>query len=507
MGSPIVNLDTCAREPIHIPGAIQPHGVLFVLREPDLTVVQVSDNVTEYLGVPEDRILNHDISAFLDPEQRERVKFALDSVDPRDNNPVDLQLMSKNDRGYLDGFVHRHDGFSFLEIESAAVATNARFLDFYKVTSRLSSRLHATPDLQSLLDEAARGIREITGFERVMIYRFSESFEGEVIAEARADHADSFQGLWFPASDIPEQARRLYVLNPIRSIADSIYTPCPIVPAINPETRRPVDLSFASLRSVSPIHCEYLQNMGVRASMSISILRAGKLWGLVVCHHSTPKIVPYELRRACTFIGEMLSSEIARREVEGEATYQSKTTLTMARLLELMATSSNPLLGLIQSSPNLLDLVPASGAAVIEGGKANMLGSTPGYEDIMQLMGLLENTRPGSTFVTRSLKNTIPISDSLRSLASGLIALHIDRNPATYVMFFRPERAETVSWGGNPNKPAIADEDGFRLSPRKSFEAWREEVLGYAEPWNPTEIRAASELRNLIGVVTYSRGT
>jgi chemotaxis family two-component system sensor kinase Cph1 len=501
----VVNLESCAREPIHIPGAIQPHGLLFVLREPDLTILQVSDNVPAALNLPIDAILNHPLSSIFDSAQRDRVQFALDSLEPRDNNPVDLQLQTHNGMGPLDGFVHHHGGFSFLELEPAAVAYNARFLEFYKTISRITTRLHTAPTLPALLDIAAAGIREMTGFDRVLIYRFAENFEGEVVAEAKATGLDPFLGLWFPASDIPEQARRLYTLNPVRSIMDAAYQPAYLLPVLNPDTGRPTDLSFAGLRSVSPIHCEYLINMGVTASMSVSILREGRLWGLVSCHHNTPRMVPYEMRKACTFVGQVISTEIARRESELETAYFSRITLTQARFLELMASAPDPLLGLIHASPTLLDFIPCDGVAIVASGKADMLGFTPGYLDVLNLVDRLQDSGVPSTFHTTSLKNHFPITEALRATASGLIALQVERDPATYILFFRPEVSATVTWGGNPEKPVIPTDDGFRLSPRKSFEKWTEEVSGRSLPWTPLEIRGATDLRNLIAVVLHSR--
>ena len=502
----VVNLDNCAREPIHIPGAIQAHGLLFVLREPELTVIQMSDNVAESLGIPEVDILNQPLTSFLSVEQRARVRFALDSADPRDSNPVDLKLQPKNGAGKLDGFVHHNDGFSFLELEPASLEYNAQFLEFYKLISKLTSNLHNTSTLAALLEEAARGVRAMTRFERVMIYRFADNFEGEVLAEARGEQYGPFLGLWFPASDIPEQARNLYVHNPIRAIVDSAYQPVYITPAINPDTQRPVDLSHASLRSVSPLHCEYLRNMGVRASMSVSILRDDKLWGLIACHHHEPRHVPYELRKACTFIGEVISSEISRREIEQESQYHSRATLIQAKFLELMAGAPHALISLISGSPNLLDLIPCEGAAVVSGDKADMIGNTPGYADLVQILGLFESADLPSTFVTRSLKNHFPLTEAMRATASGVIALEIERTPPTYVFFFRPEVPQTVKWGGDPTKPVDPSEDGYRLSPRKSFEIWKEEIKGYSLPWTRVEVQAATDLRNLISVVLYSRG-
>ncbi|SEB45445.1 GAF domain-containing protein [Terriglobus roseus] len=501
----VVDLEACAREPIHIPGAIQPHGLLFVLREPELIIAQVSENAEWMLGKPVDQLLGKDISSFLDTSQIAKVRFALDSVDPRDNNPVELGLFASNTESQFDGFVHRHDGFSYLELEAASLTAGARFLDFYKRVSHLTSKLHATSSLAEMLRESTQGIRSMTGFDRVMIYRFAESNEGEVVAETVAEGVDSFLGLWYPASDIPEQARRLYLLNPIRNIVDVDYTPAAIIPVINPDSGRPADLSFAALRSVSPTHCEYLKNMGVAASMSVSIILDGRLWGLIACHHQAPKFVSYEVRKACTFIGQVLSGEISRRETLESSAYQSHATSMQASFLELMAGSANPLLGLVNYSPTLLDLIPADGVAVVLGEKTHLLGTTPGYDDLMQLIRQLQSAGMASTFVTRSLKNHFPLTEAMRDTASGLIALLIQREPATYIFFFRSEVARTVLWGGNPEKPVVPSDDGFRVGPRKSFEAWKEQMTGQSLPWSKNEIRAAQELRNLVTVVMYGK--
>ncbi len=505
MKEEILDLDLCAREPIHIPGAIQPHGLMFVLREPELTILQVSANIQSLLGTPADRLLGKPLSAILSQKQEEGVRFALDSVDPRDNNPVELALATTKDGETLDGFVHRVDGFSVLELEPATLAQNARFLSFYKIINRLTTSLHNAVDMGSLWNEAARGIREMTGFDRVLIYRFAPSFEGEVVAEAKIETADSFLGLWFPASDIPEQARRLYTLNPIRNVVDADYVPTPLVPALNPDSGRPMDLSHSGLRSVSPVHCEYLRNMGVAASMSVSILREGRLWGLVACHHPTPRFIPYEIRKACTFIGEVLSTEIQRREVQKESEYQSSAIAIQAKFLEMMSTAPNPLLGLVNSTPTLTDLIPADGAAVITDDTAHMLGSTPSYTELLDLVKLLDAAEVPNLFATGSLQNHFPVTADMRSTASGLIALRIGQQPSHHVLFFRPELPQTASWGGNPEKPVMVSDDGMRLSPRKSFEAWKEEVKGQAAPWSETELRVANELRNLINVVSYNR--
>jgi len=465
----IVNLDNCAREPIHIPGAIQPHGVLFVLTEPELAVVQVSENCKQILGLSAVEVQKSGLSTFLDAGQIELVRFALSSSDPEDNNPVKLQLNLGRGAAELDAVVHRHDGFSILELEPSTPANDTYFLDFFKTVSKVTSRLQAATTLNFLMDEAAEGFRQITGFDRVMIYRFAESGAGEVIAESKIEEAEPYLGLWYPATDIPEQARRMYILNPIRCIPDAGYKPVPLVPILNPISRRPTDLTHASLRSVSPIHCEYLKNMGVTGSMSVSLVRDGRLWGMVSCHHFSARYVPFESRKASTFLGQVLSGEIARREIEAESAYSAHSNATQAKFLELMAASPNLLPGLLNFEPNLLDLIPAAGVAVVNGEGVEVLGSTPDDAEIFSIVGALRAAGTPPTFATNTLKNHFVSAEGMTKSASGVIALTISLDPPKYVLFFRPEMAQTVTWSGDPNKPVIPTEDGFRLSPRKSF--------------------------------------
>jgi light-regulated signal transduction histidine kinase (bacteriophytochrome) len=334
-----------------------------------------------------------------------------------------------------------------------------------------------------------------------MIYRFSDSGDGQVVAESKNDDLEPYLGLWYPASDIPEQARRMYVLNPIRSIPDARYSPVPLVPVINPDSQRPIDLSYSTLRSVSPIHCEYLTNMGVAASTSGSIVRDGRLWGLIACHHMSPKWLAYEVRAACTFLGQVLATEIAQHEARQESAYTTRSTALLAKFLDLMVTASHPLIGLINSSPNLLDLVPSTGAAVVIGDKVQTLGITPGYLDLLSLIRALRGVDAPSTFATKSLRYHFPALVSIADTSSGIIALEISREPESYVVLFRPEIAETVTWAGDPNKPATVEEEGYRLSPRKSFAAWKEVTQGVALPWTKQEIRVADELRKLIAII------
>lgn len=503
MSEPIVDLDTCAREPVHIPGAIQPHGVLLVLKEPELTIVQASENTDLFFGRTAESLIGERLDCLLTAQQVDAIRTALVLEDPAECNPLQLGVTNLDGSQELDGVLHQHDGFAILEFELPVTDGATNFLNFYKAVSKTTGRLQSALTLQTLVDEAVAGVRQITGFDRVMVYRFAESGEGEVIAESKAETTDPYKGLRYPASDIPEQARRLYTLSPIRCIPTVTYTPVPLVPSINATTHRPTDLSFAGLRSVSPIHCEYLQNMGVSASMSVSIVRDGKLWGLIACHHFSPKQIAYETRKACSFIGQVLSGEIGRREAEEDSSYNSKATSIQARFLELIRSSMHPLAELLNSTPNLLDLIPAAGAAIVMKNKAQMIGVTPSYTEVMSIVAALQAGDTPPTFTTRSLKNHFSDAGGMTKTASGVIALEVSSDSKEYILYFRPEVAQTVTWGGDPNKAAVATVDGFRLSPRKSFAAWREQLQGASLPWTRNEVRAADDLRKLVSGISH----
>ncbi len=500
----VVDLESCAREPIHIPGAIQPHGVLLVLRPGELGVLQVSENCEALLGVSVERVLAEGLPSILNEVQIRQVRFALDSGHPEDNNPVNLDLTSLDGQVKLDGVVHGHDGLQFLELEPSTAASSSYFLEFFKKVSRTTERLQRAETMKLLLADAVAGFRQITGHDRVMVYRFAESGEGEVIAESKVDSLESFYGLWYPASDIPEQARRMYLSSPIRSIPDARYVPVPLTPTVNPDTRYPTDLSYASLRSVSPIHCEYLQNMGVSASMSVSIVRNGRLWGLVACHHRAPLLVPYETRKACTFLGQVLSGEIGRRESEEESAYIKDSTSSLAKLLEQMA-ATQPLAALVGGVVNVMDVIPSTGAAVVVGERVRAIGTTPSFEEMLELTRSLRQVTQSGLFATASLKNHVPSLECIRTTAAGVIAIRLAIEPEAVVYLFRPEVAQTVTWGGNPEKPVVFSEDSFRLGPRRSFELWKEEIRGTSLPWTRAEIAAAGELRKLILAVTLKQ--
>ncbi len=353
-------------------------------------------------------------------------------------------------------------------------------------------------DLSSFLQSAAEEVRAATGFDRVMLYRFQEDDSGVVIAEDKALELEPYLGQHFPASDIPKQARDLYLRNRIRLIPDAHYTPSAITPEINPVTGRPLDLTFSVLRSVSPVHLEYLANMDVAASMSLSLVIGGELWGLMACHHRTPRHIAQAVRGVCELFTHMISLQLGEKlanEAQGERLRMRR---VQARLVEAMVWKDRPDRALIEGRPNLLDYVPAGGAAVSWEGELTKLGATPTDEQLVSLVSWLNASVPEGVFVTDCLAAHYPPAEDYANVASGLLALSVSRAPRDYLLWFRPELCRTVTWAGNPTKPVDFADDGVHIGPRKSFAAWQETVRGRSQPWPPVILEAAQEFRTSV---------
>lgn len=480
-------LDTCANEPIRIPGAIQPHGALLTLLESDWTVQQVSGNAREMLGVTPDVEPGDALARWLGEAQANSVLDALRNADLDSIDPLPMQFGGQA----FDGLLHRHAGLLFLELEpvpdqAAAHVLGARL-------TRTLRRLQAAKSLEELYAISVTEIRELTGYDRVMIYRFEEEGHGQVIAESAAPEMDAYMGLFFPATDIPQQARELYRLNWLRIIPDAAYVPSPLLPALRPDTGEPLDMGHAVLRSVSPIHCQYMLNMGVRSSMSISLLKEDRLWGLISCGNREPLQVPHTLRSACQTIGQVLSLQISLLEDQHTQRQRLAKHHMLDRLSRAMSEAPDDVYnGLLENAPALLTLVDASGVAVIVDSQVHLTGQCPTVEQVMALQEWLM-TRPQPVFQTSSLGALYPAAQAFQHVASGLLAFSLPKPLVNGVLWFRAEVKDSVHWSGNPEKSSRVVND--RLQPRESFAAWRQQVNGTARTWNAGEVYAASDLR------------
>ncbi|MCP6759392.1 MAG: ATP-binding protein [Fischerella sp. CENA71] len=495
-----LNLTSLKEPSIHTISQIQPHGVLLVLEEPELNILQVSSNTYEVFGITPENMLQKKLEDLLDPFQIEKIKAGLlqESLDMI--NPTKIWARVKGDEYVVfDGIFHRNaDGFLILELEIAFSQENIPFLSFYHLARASINKLEETGNLHDFCQILVQEVRKVTGFDRVMLYKFDDDGHGSVIAEQKLASMESYLGLHYPESDIPRPARKLFASNWIRIIPDTHAEPVEIFPAINPISQRRPDLTNSILRSPYSCHIEYLHNMCVGASLTISLIKEGQLWGLIACHHQTPKYVSYEMRKACEFLGRVIFSELSDREETEDYDYRMRLTYIQSALVEYMSQEENFIDGLVKHQPNILDLANAQGAAICFGGNYTLIGETPKEEELNFLVQWLKNNVEEEVFYTDSLPSLYPDAQNFKNVASGLLAIPISKQ--NYVLWFRPEVIQTVNWGGDPNRAfEVNTSDGnTRLCPRKSFELWKETVRLTSLRWQSVEVKAALELRKAI---------
>ena len=492
-----IDLTTCDREPIHIPGNIQPHGALLALLEPVLRPVSVSASITALTGLSPEAALLSPLRDWLTPDSLCRLQAALESDDLALLNPIRLDLAGPARVRAFDGILHRHDGLAILELEPRTAEDGPPGAFFRGVRGAIR-RLQGAATLQEACEVAAREVRRITGFDRVKIYRFAADWSGRVIAEDRVGTIPSLYDFHFPASDIPAQSRALYTGNTVRIIPDIGYTPSPLLPDLNPLTGGPIDLSGAVLRSVSPIHIEYMINMAVYGAMSVSIVRDGRLWGLISCHNTLPRFVSFELRQACELIAQVLTWQIGVLEEAEVIRHTMRVRGVQQRLLYELGGASDLQAGLARSGSELLALMDATGLALCGTEGITAFGDTPAEAEIFDLVKYLAHSGTRDVHETDRLQVGHKPAAAYAAVASGLLAVPLGRSSQTYMLWFRPEVAQTVTWGGDPHKPVRIGPHGGRLQTRASFEAWREEVRGRSRPWQNHQVVAAIELRDLV---------
>lgn len=494
------DLTQCDREPIHLSGAIQPHGVLLVLQEPELTIIQVSSNTQEIMGIAADTLLNQSLATLLTSEQIEYFHtYTRDKL--LENNPLYIFTIQMNRSECLfDGIVHRIDTVLILELEPILEvrAGQRSFVELYRTLQQTFLHIRHTSTIESFAKIVVEQVSMLTGFDRVMIYRFEPDEHGVVIAEKKRSDLPSFLHLHYPASDIPQQARRLYTKNWLRLIADVDYQPVPLLPQINPVTQHTLDMTYSVLRSISPVHVEYLSNMGVKSSMSITIMHNETLWGLIACHHMAPKYVAYDIRTACEIFGRTMSLQLPLIEIQEQTMYLKRIKDMQIKLVASPSGNESILDSLTRHHPNMLDLVDASGAALCFDGRCYLLGKTPPEDVVWRIVAWIYAQGEQNMFETSSFSRLWPEATEWKESASGVLALLLAKTSQDALLWFRPEIINTIYWAGDVNKLVEITEQGIRLSPRLSFEKWKQTVLLCALPWQHGELEAIAEFRTTI---------
>jgi light-regulated signal transduction histidine kinase (bacteriophytochrome)/CheY-like chemotaxis protein len=485
-----VDLSSCAAEPIHIIGRIQSFGYLIAFSS-DWIINHLSANCAELFGRSLDRMIGTPANELIAPQTLHEIRSRLQMIGSAGAVDrlfgVDLTGSGK----LFDLAVHSSDRSFVVEAEPAAAN---RKQDYVSYVRPMVDRMRDLGSVNELCHLAARQLRGLTGFDRVMVYRFEHDGAGEVVAESRNGRVDSFLGLHFPASDIPAQARRLYTRNMLRIISDVDDPTVPILPAANPSGAA-LDLSMSGLRAVSPIHIEYLRNMGVKASMSVSILRNGELWGLMACHHYSPLRLDYAVRTACELFGEFMSFLLEQTELRQINMHKNLAMRLHDEIMGRVAPGASMIHAFDGFAESIAKVIPFDSIAGWIGGELVGHGTIPNSEQFAKLARFLNTTGASQVWHSDSLASAYPPAAEFDEACTGIMSLPVSRRPRDYIVLFRKAQVQTVNWAGNPHKPIEPGPNGARLTPRKSFDLWKEERRGFAIPWTEEEVSTSGSLR------------
>lgn len=483
---PTVDLSNCDREPIHIPGSIQPHGCLLACDAGITVVRRYSANAMAMLGTDGD-LKGRQIADLLGEEVTHDLRNAIAQA-PDASRPAVIAHIRLPNGVHFDIAVHRHQNGAILEFEPSLRRTQP-----LQLAREMIGRIKGITDIDLLIASSAKLVRSVLGYDRVMIYRFEEDGSGKVTSEAKRSDLESFLGQYFPATDIPSQARVLYMQNPIRVISDARGIRVPLLPEED-ESRLPLDLSFAHLRSVSPIHCEYLRNMGVAASMSISVILDNTLWGLIACHHYTPKTLTMSERIAAEMFGEFFSLHLLALRQKRKLDTANEARRALDRFLKSASHQTDVDQILSSALPEFQKLLACDGVGLWMNGRWTAIGAVPPAGEEAGLANFVGGVSDGRIWATKSLSSVFPYADYPETV-SGVLSVPLSQIPRDYLFFFRKERIETLNWAGNPEKTYDVGPLGDRLTPRKSFAIWKETVRHQAEPWGDADMETAEAIR------------
>lgn len=519
--SSLTDLESCSDESVYAPGYIQPYGMLLHLQGLDLKILQVSENVEKILGLSPEALLGQPLQQLFSPVQVQTIAPYLTQGSSQLHHSFELETQyrfvqkdqhQKPQR--FRGMLHRLvEDELILELESIPEDKTTNVLQFYDYLQGAIVNLRSATSVTHLAQTLAREVKMLTGFDRVMIYRFEADHSGVVIAEEQESPLSSYLGLHFPAIDIPVPARKLFYRNWLRYIPDVNYTPARLIPEPNPLRNTPLDLSESRLRGVSPYHVEYLQNMGVAGSMTISLIDDQRLWGLIACHHYCNKMVDYEIRQACEFLGQFASIQLVYQQEQELRVYRQQTKGLQDQLQSTLLQESNFIEQVLtRNTSQLLDLVHAQGAAIILDNHLTLVGQTPSESEVWSLVTWLMQKQKERVFATDALSSLYPEAKEFKDKACGILAISIQlsdvKQKSYQIIWFRPEQIQSVNWAGNIHDAVNLNEFGeMQLCPRKSFELWEQTVREMSLPWQIAELEAAAEMRNtlMLAVLEFSQ--
>jgi diguanylate cyclase (GGDEF)-like protein len=488
--NPRGNPSPCDLEPIHIPGAIQPHGALLAALADSGAVTHASANLSAFLGIEAETVLGRPLAEAVGAAAYE-VLMGIGV-----ETPWQMCSLPGPDGGTLHLNAHRSGQYLCVDIENLRREAGQR-LPVAKTQSVIETFRH-TDSRSGLCRLAVRGLKAITGYDRVMAYRFGADGHGEVIEEACAPHLEPYLGLRYPASDVPPQARRLYLRQRVGAIADSAYIPVPLLTGRAVRGGEPLDLTHSALRSVSPVHREYMRNMGTAASLTIGLAQGEALWGMLVCHHGTPRVPGPEMRAGAEMIGQVVSLLLVSLAEAEVSTKRYRRGETMRHLVNMLSAPMPLPEALAAAEAELLQLMDATGAMVRTGGASRFLGRTPPPQAAEMAFAALAAEAGGDALAVDSLGIRHEGMAGCTADGSGALFVPFARGSDSGIVWFRPELVQTVTWGGNPSGHVTVNPATGCLSPRASFAAWKETVRGRSAPWSAGDLAIAREFRSAV---------
>lgn len=476
----IVTLTNCDQEPIHIPGKIQPHGFLIGLTA-EWKIDFCTDNISSFIDVTHSQALGKTFEAVFGSKAQEQIFDYINEDKIQDAFPLEIELDGKLFQ------ISIHKSFDIYVLEAEPQFDKEKLADVYTQTIQFVTQMNNTKSLKDLCALVAQGTREITGYDCVMIYRFDEQYNGEVFAENCREDLEPFLGLHYPHTDIPVQARELYIKNQLRLIVDIDYEPVPIFTVDDKENKN-LDLSLSILRSTSPIHVEYLKNMGVGATLTISLIHRDRLWGLIACHHYSEKNISPEIRLAAKLQGQFITSQIDIRQSNDENINARKSAEALEYLTALELPLVEETLKTIIKTPQLLQICNAAGVTIVFRDKIYKNGLAPSDEQINTLIASINEEKMNHLFSTNKISDHFPQLEKCSNF-TGIIYHPLGTSDC--IIWSRPETVSEINWGGDPEKSIIKDSTG--LHPRNSFNIWKQIVKDKSSNWKQFEINTAAQ--------------
>lgn len=487
----------CGNLSLHHLNVIQPHGVLLVLGKEDKQIIQVSENIIDFLGIPAADIVNTYLSHYTDETGFNLLNKRFQK-NIQGKIPISLQLNYLNKKVDALGLTHIKDDYLILELFYAGLTRNGgqSFIGIFQQLKYIIAALDRARSIEELCNIAACELKEMSGFDKVLIYRFDADWNGEVVAEVKEEGMETYLGLTFPASDIPKQARQMYMNNPYRLIPNRQYDPVKIYPVINPVTSAFLDMSDCEIRGVAGVHLEYMKNMQVDASMSTRILlNEDRLWGLVSCHHRSARYLDYETCSVFELVSSVLSAKVALLTQKEQYTRYALLQEVLAKLISQVYAENNLIKGLLNNEINLMQLVNAQGVVIALNKNFDTAGTVPGIHHIKDLIIWLQSQHLTGIYKQESVAAVFESAISFADTGSGILVIPINQVKGDFIIFFRPEIVQEVEWGGNPNEAICFEKNSMNYHPRNSFKMWQHNVRYTSLHWKASEVDIAERFR------------